>query len=214
MSVDRKAFILSETTSRPVPHAPEIVLQVADESTPLWMKTETQLSRIGLPPPFWAFPWAGGQALARYLLDHPETVEGRYVFDFACGSGLVGIAAMKAGARRVLACDIDAFAVTATELNAAANGVAIEAMCADLVGLDDSWDVVLAGDVCYERDAAERIIDWLDGLRRRGAFVLIGDPGRNYLPKGRLEKIVEYAVPTTRDLEDSEIKRTAVWRFC
>ncbi len=213
MSTDKEAFILAETTLRPTPHVPEVQLHVADESTPLWLKTEEQLAEIGLPPPFWAFAWAGGQALARYLLDHPETVHGRYALDFACGSGIVGIAAMKAGANRVLACDIDTFAIAATQLNAATNSVAIETVQADLIGLDDNWDTVLAGDICYERDTAARVIDWLETLHRRGAQVLIGDPGRSYLPKNRLEKIAEYMVPTTRDLEDNDIKRTAIWRF-
>ena len=166
-----------------------------------------------LPPPFWAFAWAGGQALARYLLDHPEAVRGRRVLDFASGSGLVAIAAAKAGAAEVDACDIDPFAIAAIGINAAANGVGVTAVDADLVGRDDGWDAVLAGDVCYERDLAQRATGWLYGLSRRGATVLIGDPGRSYLPKDRLEAIATYRVPVTRSLEDSDIKQSTVWRF-
>ena len=213
MIPDPVAFIRSETRLRPVPHAPEISLHVADEATELWQKTEEELGEIGLPPPFWAFAWAGGQALARYILDHPETVRGRRVLDFASGSGLVAIAAMKAGAADVTACDIDSFAVAAMDLNAKANGVSISPLQADIVGQDQGWDTVLAGDICYQRDLADRVIAWLFGLSRRGATVLIGDPGRSYLPKDRLENLAAYEVPVTRTLEDSDIKRSSVWRF-
>jgi predicted nicotinamide N-methyase len=210
---DPIAFIRAETRLRPVPHAPEIRLHVADEATDLWQKTEEELGTLGLPPPFWAFAWAGGQALARYILDHPETVRGRTVLDFASGSGLVAIAAAKAGAGEVSACDIDPFALAAIGLNAEANGVAIGALQADLVGQDHGWDTVLAGDICYERDTAERVVAWLQTLGRRGATVLIGDPGRSYLPKDALEALKTYEVPVTRSLEDAEIKRSSVWRF-
>jgi predicted nicotinamide N-methyase len=210
---DPIAFIRAETRLRPVPHAPEIQLHVADEATDLWQKTEEELGTLGLPPPFWAFAWAGGQALARYILDHPETVRGRTVLDFASGSGLVAIAAAKAGAGEVSACDIDAFALAAIGLNAEANGVAIGALQADLVGQDHGWNTVLAGDICYERDTAERVVAWLQALGRRGATVLIGDPGRSYLPKDALEALKTYEVPVTRSLEDAEIKRSSVWRF-
>jgi len=207
------AFIRAETRLRPVPHAPEIRLHVADEATLLWQRTEEELGSIGLPPPFWAFAWAGGQALARYLLDRPQTVRGRRVLDFASGSGLVAIAACKAGAAAVVACDIDPFAIAAIGLNAQANGVAVDVLRADVVGGDGGWDAVLAGDVCYEKDLAQRVVLWLEGLSRRGATVLIGDPGRSYLPKDRLEALATYEVPVTRSLEDAEIKRTSVWRF-
>jgi predicted nicotinamide N-methyase len=210
---DRAAFVRAHTRLLPVPHAPEILLRVADEATELWQKTEEELGQLGLPPPFWAFAWAGGQALARYLLDQPETIAGRRVLDFAAGSGLVAIAAAKAGAGSVEAGDIDAFAIEAMTLNAAANGVAIAPRCADLVGVDEGWDAVLAGDIFYERDTAERVTGWLFALARRGATVLIGDPGRSYLPKDRLERLAEYEVPVTRALEDAEVKRSSVWRF-
>jgi predicted nicotinamide N-methyase len=207
------AFIRANTRLSPVPHAPEIRLHVADEATALWRRTEEELGAIGLPPPFWAFAWAGGQALARHLLDRPESVRGRRVLDFASGSGLVAIAAAMAGAASVEACDIDAFAVAAIGLNAEANGVALAPRLADLVGCDEGWDAVLAGDICYERDTAERAVDWLARLADRGATVLVGDPGRSYLPWDRLEAVATYEVPVTRALEDADVKRSSVWRF-
>jgi predicted nicotinamide N-methyase len=210
---DREAFIRGETRFLPVPHAPEISLYVADEATALWQKTEDELGTLGLPPPFWAFAWAGGQALARYVLDHPETVRGRRVLDFASGSGLVAIAAMKAGAAEVTACDIDDFAIAAIGLNAAANGVKLTSRNDDLVGHDLGWETVLAGDICYERDLAEAVTEWLFALQMRGATVLVGDPGRSYLPMARLHHLAEYQVPVTRSLEDADVKKTSVWRF-
>jgi predicted nicotinamide N-methyase len=210
---DAAAFIRAHTRLLPVPHAPEITLHLADEATELWQKTEEGLGEIGLPPPFWAFAWAGGQALARYLLDHPALIAGKRVLDFAAGSGLVAIAAAKAGAASVEARDIDAFAVAAMQLNAAANGVAIDARCEDVVGADEGWDAIFAGDICYERDMAARTVAWLASLHARGAIVLIGDPGRSYLPRQTLEPIATYEVPVTRTLEDAEIKTTPVWRF-
>jgi predicted nicotinamide N-methyase len=207
------AFIRAHTRLRSVPHAPEVRLHVADEATGLWEKTEEELGRMGLPPPFWAFAWAGGQALARYILDHPGIVCGRRVLDFASGSGLVAVAAAKAGAALVDACDIDPFAIAAVGLNAEANGVVVAPRLTDLVGSDEGWDAVLAGDICYERDTAERVVAWLDRLARRGATVLIGDPGRSYLPRERLKSVATYEVPVIRALEDSEVKRSSVWRF-
>lgn len=209
---DPLAFIRAETRLRPVPLVPEIALHVADEAVPLWQRTEEELGEMGLPPPFWAFAWAGGQALARYVLDHPETVKDKRVLDFASGSGLVGIAAMTAGAAHVTAADIDAFALAAITLNAEANAVAVTPDGADLIGTDGGWDTVLAGDIFYERDLAARVFAWLGGLAARGATVLIGDPGRTYLPKDRLALLAEYNVPVTRELEDAEIKRTRVWQ--
>jgi predicted nicotinamide N-methyase len=209
----RPAFIRAHTRLLPVPHAPEIRLHLADEATELWQRTEEELGEIGLPPPFWAFAWAGGQALARYLVDNPGLVVGKRVLDFAAGSGLVAIAAAKAGAAFVEARDIDAFAVAAMHLNAAANGVTIEARCADAVGCDEGWDAIFAGDICYERDMAAHAVAWLAGLHARGATVLIGDPGRSYLPRQTLEPVATYEVPVTRTLEDAEIKTTHVWRF-
>lgn len=214
-SADPRAFIRANTRLRPVPHAPEIVLHVADEATELWQKTEDELEAIGLPPPFWAFAWAGGQALARYILDHPGLVAGRRVLDFASGSGLVAIAAARAGAVHVTASDLDPFAIPAIGLNAAANGVAerIEAVSRDLIGSDPGSAVVLAADIFYEQDLAGRVTDWLSGLHGRGTTVLVGDPGRSYLPRDRLTELAAYTVPVSRSLEDAEIKRSSVWRF-
>lgn len=211
---DPAAFVRANTRLLPVPHAPEIVLHVADEAVPLWSKTEEELSAQGLPPPFWAFAWAGGQALARYLLDASETVRGKRVLDVGSGSGLVAIAAMKAGAASVLAVDIDAFALAAIAANASANGVEVAISGDDPIGRDfPEADLVTVGDLFYERDLAERLLAWLDGFGARNVPVLIGDPGRSYLPKTRLEALADYAVPVTRELEDSDIKRTTVWRL-
>jgi predicted nicotinamide N-methyase len=211
--VDRAAFVRANTRLRPVPLVPEISLHVADEAVPLWQKTEEELGELGLEAPFWAFAWAGGQALARYILDDPALIAGRRVLDFASGSGLVAIAAAKCGARAVEACEIDDFAIAAIALNAEANGANVQAIHADLIGRDEGWDVVLAADICYEREMAGRALDWLASLAVRGAEVRIGDPGRAYLPKERLEWIAKYDVPVTRDLEDAEIKNTGVWRL-
>ena len=210
---DPAAFIRAHTRLLPVPHAPEIRLHLADEATDLWQKTEEGLGEIGLPPPFWAFAWAGGQALARYILDNPSVVTGKRVLDFASGSGLVAIAAAKAGAASVEARDIDAFALAVIDLNAAANRVTVDVGCADAAGTDEGWDAVFAGDICYERDMAERTVAWLEHLHARDALVLIGDPGRSYLPREKLEPLATYRVPVTRTLEDSDIKTTHVWRF-
>jgi len=209
----KRDFILANTRLIAPPLTPEIRLLLADEAVPIWRKTEEELGRMGLEPPFWAFAWAGGQALARYALDNPALVQGRRALDFASGSGLVAIAAAKAGAAEVEACDIDAFASAAIEANAALNGVAVTARRENLIGVDEGWDVVLAGDVAYERDLAEAAMEWLASLARRGATVLIGDPRRAYLPHERLDCVIEYSVPVTRELEDSEIKRTGVFRF-
>ena len=211
--LDRAAFIRAETRLLAVPHAPEIRLHVAEEATALWQKTEDELGEMGLPPPFWAFAWAGGQALARYILDHPAIVQGRTVLDVASGSGLVAIAAAMAGAREVQGADIDAFAAEAIAINAEANGVRVTPRLADLVGTDEGWDVVLTGDIFYERDIAERMWPWLAALEERGATVLIGDPGRSYLPKDKVEQIAQYRVQVTRELEDAEIKLSRVWRI-
>ena len=195
------------------PHIPEIRLMLAHEAHELWQRTEEELEAIGLPPPFWAFAWAGGQGLARHILDHPETVRGKAVLDFACGSGIVAIAAALAGAKQVLAADVDPFCGTALRLNAALNRVAIEFTDADLIGTDAGWEAVLAGDVFYDRPLAERLVPWFGALARRGAAVLVGDPGRAYLPKQGLEAVATYSVPVTRALEDAEVKRTTVWRL-
>lgn len=212
---DPLGFIQAHTRLLPVPYAPEIQLHVADEATELWEKTEEELQEIGLPPPFWAFAWAGGQALARYILDNVEVANGRRVVDFASGSGLVAIAAARAGAQSVVASDLDPFAVAAIGINAAANGVAaqIRPVSTDLLGTVPEADLVLAADVFYERDLAGAVTAWLTDLQARGRTVLIGDPGRTYLPRARLECLATYAVPVSRALEDAEIKQSHVWRL-
>lgn len=211
--IDRRAFILANTGLMQPPHVPELRLHLASEAHDLWQKTEAELQEIGLPPPFWAFAWAGGQGLARYILDHPETVAGRHVLDFATGSGLVGIAAKLAGAVRVSVCDIDPFSGHAVALNAAENGVALDFEPVDMIGRDEGWDVVLAGDVFYDADFAALLTPWFSALAQRGALVLAGDPGRAYRPRDRLAALAIYEVPVTRALEDSEVKRTTVWMF-
>lgn len=174
--------------------------------------TEEELGALGLPPPFWAFAWAGGQALARYLLDHPGEAAGRRVIDFATGSGIVAVAAARAGAAEVLAADIDPFCADAVALNAGANGVAVAFTGEDLLDAPPpAADLILAADICYEKPLAERVLAWLAAARAAGARVLIGDPGRSYFPRSGLDRLAEYRVPTTRELEDAEVKRTAVW---
>ena len=189
---------------------PEIKLYLASEVVPLWRATEDALSKNGVPPPYWAFAWAGGQALARHVLDNPELVRGKRVLDIGAGSGLVAIAAGKAGAAHVLAADIDAFACAAIGLNADANACDIDVTVADLIGTPGAWEMILVGDLFYERPLAERLLAWLDPLN---ATVLLGDPGRTYFPRTRIEKLASYSVQTTRDLEDREIRETGVYRL-
>ena len=210
---DPAAFIRANTTVETPPLTPEIRLHLASEAIPLWEAGEAELAATGLPPPFWAFAWAGGQALAHYLLDHPDQVAGKRVLDFAAGSGLQAIAAAKAGAARVTASEIDPFAAAAIGLNAALNQAEIAVAEADLIdsGPED-WDLVLAGDVFYERDLADRAEPWLRRLAGRGVTVLVGDPGRGFLPKTGLERIVAYGVKTDRALEDTDLRNAVVWR--
>lgn len=210
---DKDAFIRANTRLRPVPLVPEISIYVADEAVPLWHKTEEEIGEQGLPPPFWAFAWAGGQALARHVLDHPQIVRGKTVLDLASGSGLVGIAAIKGGATTVTVADIDEFALSAARLNAAHNNVALATVAGDLLDSENHqrWDVILAGDIFYERETAARAFEFLNRNAALGTTVLIGDPGRSYLPREKLHKIADYSVPVTRELEDTEIKQTAVW---
>jgi predicted nicotinamide N-methyase len=217
MIADRKAFIRANTRLKPVPLVREISLYVAEESVPIWQKTEEELNAMGLPPPYWAFAWAGGQALARYVLDNREAVAGKRALDLAAGSGLVGIAAAKAGAAPVTAIDIDAFAEAAVALNGEANGVYVDVTILDvldhLAPAEPRHDVILVGDLFYERDTAARTLAFLERHAAIGTRVLIGDPGRTYLPKERLTRLAEYSVPVTRELEDLEIKRTTVWEL-
>jgi predicted nicotinamide N-methyase len=212
--MNRRAFILKHTRLQHPPHAPEIQLHLASEIEPIWRSTEEALERQGIEPPFWAFAWAGGQALARYLLDHPEEVRGRRVLDFATGSGLVAIAAARAGAVEVWAVDVDPFCEAAVALNAAANGVEIAYACEDLLDRPaPDVEVICAGDICYEWPLAGRVREWLQGAHARGARVLIGDPGRAYLPREGLQPLAAYEIETTRELEDREVRRTGVFTF-
>ena len=203
-------FITTNAALIAPPLVPEIKLYLATEVVPLWHATEEELAKNGIPPPYWAFAWAGGQALARYVLDHPDIVRGRRVLDIGSGSGLVGIAAAKAGAAHVLAADIDAFSCAAIGLNAAANGENLVVTQEDVIGTRSDWDVILVGDLFYERPLAERLLAWLKEMQ---TDALLGDPGRAYFPKSGLEKLSTYNVQTTRDLEDREIRETGVWRL-
>jgi len=203
-------FIRANAELMSPPLVPEIKLYLATEVVPLWRKTEEELNEMGVPPPYWAFAWAGGQALARYILDHPEIVRGKSVLDFGAGSGLVALAAAKAGAAKILAADIDRFSIAAIIANAEANGVAIATTADDIIGSPQDFDVILVGDMCYERPLAERLMDW---LKSRDAVILLGDPGRSFFPKQGLERLALYNVAVTRDLEDREIHETGVWRL-
>lgn len=213
MKTDPVRFILDNTSVMSPPHVPEISLHLADEAHDLWLKTEEELEEIGLPPPFWAFAWAGGQGLARYILDRPESVAGKRVVDFASGSGLVAIAAIKAGARSVLAVDIDPWTGAAIDLNGRLNDAGIAFSSEDIIGASLDEDVLLAGDVFYDKSLAERLIPWFEMLRRSGTTIIVGDPGRAYCPRERMQALATFEVPVLRALEDSEVKKTTVWRF-
>jgi predicted nicotinamide N-methyase len=212
----RNRFIRANTTLQAPPLVPEIKLHLAGEVMGLWGETEEFSAALGsgmanLPPPYWAFAWPGGQALARYILDHPQEVAGKSVLDFGAGSGLVAIAAAKAQAAPVLAAEIDALALAAIALNAAANGVFVEEIENDIIGTNGRWDTILAGDMCYERPLAERLTTWLRSLASDGARVLIGDPGRSYFPERGIQRLATYDVRTSRDLEDREMRETSVY---
>ncbi len=206
-------FILANTAILSPPHVPEISLHLADEAHDLWHRTEEELGQIGLPPPFWAFAWAGGQGLARYVLDNPQLVAGKRVLDFASGSGLVGIAAKLAGAGHVICVDIDPYAGAAAGLNADLNSVEIEPVTNHLVGNAPEVDVILAGDVFYDRKFAVELPPWFETCVQAGIDVYVGDPGRSYFPKSGFVLLATYQVPVTRALEDAEVKRTTVWRY-
>lgn len=210
-------FIAAQTRPGAASLVPEIRLHLASEVTPLWQATEATLARHNVPPPYWAFAWPGGQALARHILDRPELVRGKRVLDFAAGGGVAAIAAARCGAVAAAA-DIDAVAAVAIEMNAALNALPVEALAADVTARDPAaaareWDVVLAGDVFYERPMAERVEPWLRGLARHGALVLVADPGRAYLPASGLDEVGRYTVPTSRDLEDRDSRETRVFRL-
>jgi predicted nicotinamide N-methyase len=212
----RKLFVRANTILRAPPIVPEVLLHLASEVMNLWTETEARSSALAsgvsnLPPPYWAFAWPGGQAIARYILDHAHEFAGKSVLDFGSGSGLVAIAAAKAGAVPVIASDIDPLALAAIELNATANTVFIEPIANDLIGTNGRWSIVVAGDMCYERPLAERLVAWLRTLAAEGTRILIGDPGRNYFPQGGVERLATYSVPTPRDLEDRDMRETSVY---
>ena len=210
---DPTDFIRANTVLIPPPLVPEVKLHLATEVVPLWRLTEDELEAQGIPPPYWAFAWAGGQALARFVLDNPDVVRGRIVLDVGSGSGLVGIAAMMSGAVKVLSADIDIFAVAAVALNAEANGVTLDTTTDDVIGQSRDWNTIFVGDLCYERPLAERVLAWLRERVAAEVTVLIGDPGRSYFPKSGVEKLATYNVATTRELEDREIRETSVYRL-
>jgi predicted nicotinamide N-methyase len=208
-------IIRAHTRLSSVPLTPEIRLHQASEPISLWQRTELAAGRTGLDPPFWAFAWPGGQALARYLLDHPDVASGRHVIDLASGSGLVAIAAAKAGAAAVTAYDIDPLAVAAISINAGANGVTVSASGADVLDEDGppsaDTDLVLVADAFYQRDLAGRLMRFLEHGRTRGAGFLVGDFGRAFLPRRQLRPLATYDVPGLRELEDTDVKRTTIW---
>ncbi len=208
-------FVLANTTLSTPSACPEIRLYLATEVTPLWQATEASLTASNLPPPYWAFAWPGGQALARLLLDKPEMARGKRVLDFAAGSGLVAIAAAQAGAVRVEAAEIDPFAVAAIRLNAAVNEAEIEVRLEDVTAMSEApWDIVFAGDVCYEKPMAEKVFAWLSRLRTMGVEILMADPGRAYLPAGEaLAEVARFEIPTSLELEDRLNRTTIIYRL-
>jgi predicted nicotinamide N-methyase len=204
-------FIRTHTTLARAPLVPELELHLATEITPIWYATEEWLAARNMPPPYWAFAWPGGQALARYILDHPESVTGKRVLDFAAGSGIAGIAAARVGAW-VEAVEIDSLAITAIGLNAAVNGVTIAANGEDIVGTPCRWDLILCGDVCYDRPMTSHITPWLRAVQRE-APVWLADPGRAYLPQQGLRVLARYRVATSRELEDHTEREVTVYRL-
>lgn len=210
--INPKLFVRANTVLQAPPLTPELRLHLASEVVPIWRKTEEELQSEGVPPPYWAFAWAGGQALARYILDNPLEVRSKSVLDLGAGSGIVAIAAAMAGARSVVAADIDAYAAAAIALNAEANGVAVTTAADDpMLDTTPPWDCVLAGDMFYERPLAERLLAWTRPLAARGIRVLAGDPGRSYFPRSGMKRLATYRVATTRELEDREVRETSVY---
>jgi predicted nicotinamide N-methyase len=210
---ERRRFILDHTTEGTAPLVPEIRLRTGGPSMPLWEAAALADTRPAVPPPYWAYAWAGGQALARYVLDHPEVVAGRSVADIGAGGGIVAIAAALAGARSSVAIDIEIFAIETCTINAAANGVTVQGQETDPFGKDDGWDVVLVGDLWYEDEVAARLAPWLRALAARGAMVLTGDPGRAFFPVDGHVTLATYDVPTDDDLEDGSVKTVRVLRI-
>lgn len=215
LPVDPEGFIRRNTALEAPAMVPEFKLWLATEYVPIWQATEAWLEEQNVDPPYWAFCWPGGQAVARYLLDHPTLVEGRRVIDFAAGSGVSSMAAARAGAATVIANDIDTLSLVAARLNASANGLAVETSDEDwLAGPSGSpdADVVIAGDVCYEREMSVRALAWLRSHAAKGRLVLLGDPGRNYFSAQGLEERARYDIPTSLQLENRGMRETVVWR--
>ena len=206
------AFIEANTRIAAASLVPELRLHLADEVTPLWHATEAWLDQANMAPPYWAFAWPGGQALARHVLDHPALVQGRLVLDFAAGGGIAALACARAGARVVQAAELDPLAAAAIRLNAALNGLGIGVREGDIVGTAGSWDLILCGDVCYEGPMTRHVLPWLRQLAGT-AEIWIADPGRAYLPQQGLIPLARYDVPTSRDLEDHTIRQTTVYRL-
>lgn len=214
LPTDPEAFIRANTALERPAMVPEFRLWLASEYVPIWQATEDWLEQHNVDPPYWAFCWPGGQAIARYLLDHPDEVRAKRVIDFAAGSGVSAMAAARAGAASVMANDIDLLSLVAARLNAAANGLAIELSADDWLASDDTpaADVVIAGDVCYEREMSARALAWLRGHAKAGRLVLLGDPGRNYFSAQGLEELARYEIPTSLQLENRGMRETVVWR--
>lgn len=212
MAAEPRAFVLRHTRLRPVPGLEEVRLHLADEALPLMHAVAVETGDPDAALPFWAFAWGGGLAVGRYLREHPEAVAGRRVFDLASGSGLCAIAAMGAGAAEATGADIDAFAVAAIRLNARANRRRVTAVCRDVLDEEPpDVDVILAGDCWYEARLAARVLPWLRRARDRGTDVLVGDPGRRYLPASELVELARYDVRTTTELEDLALKQGRVY---
>ncbi len=208
-----EAFVRAHTAVGRAPLVPEIALHLASEITPIWQATEDWLRERNIEPPFWAFAWPGGQATARLLLDDPARVAGKRVLDFAAGCGIAAVAAAMGGATLVEAAEIDPLALAAVRVNAALNGVAVATPDGDIVGAACRWDVILAGDVCYEAPMTAHILPWLRGMAAAGAEVLLADPGRAYLPREGLEPVARHAVPTTLELEDRAQREVTLFRL-
>jgi predicted nicotinamide N-methyase len=208
---DPLAFIRAHTVPASPPACPEIKMWSATEITPIWEATEAWLHTNGVPPPYWAFCWAGGQALTRWVLDNPAEVAGLRVLDFAAGSGVTAIAAALRGAARVEAAEIDPMACAAIVLNAQLNGAAVEVIGDDLVGAPCRWDLVVAGDVCYEAPMTAHIWPWLKRLAAEGARVVMADPGRAYLPRTGLRRLADYSVETSLELEDRTRREVSIY---
>lgn len=211
--MNQAGFIRAHTVPSHAPLVPEIALHLAGEITPIWSASEAWLAERNVAPPFWAFAWPGGQALARFCLDAPERVRGGRVLDFAAGCGIAAIAAARAGAASVEAAEIDPLAIAACRLNASLNGVTLGLVCRDLVGEQSPWDCVLAGDICYEAPMSRHVLPWLRTLARRGTTVWLADPGRAYLPTQGLEPVVGYRVPTSLELEDRTTREVTIYRL-